>query len=234
MSGTITFFNPTDLAGILDASWEVQGSTPTTASERAATPKSTGDEATSKIYNPKTSYSVEAECPDEAELVLPIVGTVSATGWHLDGFSLALSATGWPRITLTIHKHAGAATHAAGGCRTYTPTLTITGGFGIDRTGLGFALAVGDTAIGFQSVGYSVECTHEDVTGDGGEWLAGENRDGVEKFNMTLTGSGATVTAPTDATHAWDLLSKAVPTSNTSADSESFEYEHHIELDAEA
>lgn len=235
MAGAITFFNPSDLSGLLDTSWEVQGDSHTPSSDRASSLKSTGDEAVSKLYNAKIAYSVDAECHAETgDLVLPAPGTVSATGFHLDGFTLAPQPTGWPKITLNIHKHNAGSSHVAASCRIYTPTLTIAAGYGINRAGLGFALGVGDTAIGIQSVSYSVEVTHEDVPGDEGDWLAGENRDGVEKFSLTTTGKGATITAPTDATHAWDKLSQPAPRSNTSADSETFEYEHHIEFTAPA
>ena len=235
MAGSITFFTPVELTGLLDATWQVQSVTPTPSSTRSNGLKSTGDQSVSTLSNKIINYTGDAECPElTGDLVLPAVGTVTAGGVHLDSITLTIAPNALPKLSFTAHKHDNGATHAAASCRTYTPTIEFAAGFGIDRAGIGFTLAEGDTAIGLSAVEYSLAVTHEDVTGDEGNWLAGENRNGVEKFKLTTTGVGATVTAPTDETHAWDKIRGSTPTSNQSADSESFEYEHAVELDAEA
>lgn len=234
MPAAVTFYDPIDTTGILDTMWEIQTAVPSPSSTRAAGPKSTGDEAKSHLHNAKITYVVTAICYlAEGELVLPSVGTVSVGGIHVDSVNLKPDPNGWPVLTLNCHKHNGGSSHAAGSCRLYTPSITFNAGFGVDRAGIGFTLAAGDTAIGIASVEYNLTCTHDDTTGDLGDWLAGENRDGVETFKLTTTGSGATVTPPVDAVHPWDKTGGSTPMSSTSADSETFDYEHHISFSEE-
>ncbi len=230
MAAAITFFNPADATGILDDSWEIQSFSPSTTSERKQGLLATGDEAASQLHNKTLTATIEAECFDASgTLALPAVGTVSETGgFHLDSWSVTLSATGWPRISAQVHKHDDGASHTEGSCRTFTPTVDLTAGFGITRAGIGATLGVGDTAVGIETVTYSMECVHEDVPGDKGNWLAGENRDGSEKLTLTTTGKGATVTAPAVT---WDKVTQGEGETNTSADSETFEFEHHVIAD---
>ena len=227
MPAAVTFYSPIDTTGILDAMWEVQSATPSASAARAAGPKSTGDEATSHLHDAKISYVVNAICyATTGDLALPIVGTIDS-GIHVDSINVKPDPNGWPALTMNCHKHNNGTSHTA--CRQYAPTITFAAGFGVNRAGIGFTLAEGDSAIGISDVDYNLSCKHDDTTGDAGNWLAADNRDGVETFKLTTTGQGATVTPPTDEDHAWDKINGSTPKNATSSDSETFEYEHHIE-----
>lgn len=228
MAGTVGFFNPSEQLG-LDASWELQSEAPSSTSQRASGLGSDGDEAASKLYDPKTAITCKFKCfSASGDLTVPPAGTVTAGGFHIDSWTVTYSPTDWPSISVTAHKHTGTTgTHGVGDCRTYTPSVDLPAGWGISRTVAGWALAEGDTAIGIASAEYSISVTHQDELGEAGEWLAGENRDGAETFKLGLTGAGATVTAPA----GWDKLEDGTAKSNQAADTQSLSWEHHVAFD---
>lgn len=225
MAGEVGFFNPVDPFALAD--WNIQNNSPTRSQERAQALKSDGDECASKTYGAKEEQTATYKgCRITGMLALPAVGTVSADGWHLDSWTLTMSNTDWPELSITMHKHGNGKSHTPASCRLYRPTLQLSvGGMGILRTGLGeFSISAEDMAVGITSVTYGLSVTHVDEAGDDGNWLAGENRDGVETFSITITGVGATITAPS----GWDEMTHGRTADNTAADTETYEYEHHV------
>lgn len=229
MAAEIKFFYPDDPLSL--AGWELQSNTPNSSRERSQGLKNSGDEKRGVTYNTKSTFTlVYKNFEASGDLALPKVGSV-VNGHHIDSISLALKNTSDPELSVTTHKHEDGENHAAGSCREYTPSITFKAGWGIQRDGIGFTLAAEDVAVGIQSVDYGLSVTHLDELGDQGVWLAGENRDGVETFSLALLGTGATITMPTDAEHPWGLVSQSGGETNEAADTETFEFEHHIEFD---
>lgn len=227
MPPVVSFFNPADLLSL--ATWEVQSDTVATPAERLQGLDATGDEAASALVNKRINTTLVLKCFETSgNLALPVPGTVTSTGHHVDSIALRLSPNDWPTLTVVLHKHDNGATHAEGSCRTYTPTLTIAAGRGIPRAGTGFTLGAADTAVGLASFDYSVSVTHQDEVGDTGNWLAGENRDGMETVQIGLTGKGASITAPA----GWDKVDGGDARGNTAAETETASYEHHVAADA--
>ena len=221
----VEFFNPadeTDLAGLF-SDGTIQNVNISEASERVQALDDDGDELCSKLHGKKKSGTVTFKCvscggSSASAVTLPDVGSI-VSGWHIDQISVRLSNADFPEVTLTVHKHTGGSrgSHTTS-CRTYTPSLTITNAFGATAPGC----TVPDT-IGVTSVEYTISCTHQDENGGDGEWLAAENRDGVETLTVNTVGYGS-VTGPT----GWDLKSDGDTKGNQAAESGTWSFEHHI------
>lgn len=222
MESRVGFFNPVDALGLANG-WVIQSDGVKTSQQRAQGLKADGDEAAKKLYDKKGTVSLTYEnFTPEGELVLPSVGEIK-NGYHIDSLNLSPQVTGWPVLTIEAHKHLGGATHADASCRIYKPSLTFEAGWGIERGFGGFDLAIGDTAIGVKTTSYSLTCTHVDELHQG-VWIAGENRDGVEKFDIAFTGVGATITPPA----SWDRIDDGTDRTNQASDSDTASYEHHV------
>ena len=236
MSGfqaTVSFFNPSTTLESVFQGGTLQSFNPTKTWERAQGLKKDGDEAASKTHGAREAGSAVFKFfATTGTITLPAPGTVTTDGWHIDSFVCRLSNSDWPEVTLQVHKHAGSrGSHLQGSCRTYTPSLSITAGFGIamdggDIAGTGFTLSPADT-IGVTAVEYSMGVTHQDENGSDGDWLAGENRDGAETLSITTVGKGE-VTEPS----GWDRTNNGQTDSNTAADTETWEFVHHVQKDA--
>lgn len=243
MSGKVGFYNPDEawLSALDLTDWEMQDDTINESSERIQGIGADGDEIASDLVNATETVTLTMKCFLTAgTLPLPNIGTVTASGHHLDSISLTLNPTDWPTLRVMLHKHANGSSHKplndGGDVRTYKPSLSIKAGRGIPRavTGAassdylgGFALGASDTALGISEVTYDVTCTHLDETGEDGNWLAGQNRDGVETFTINLTGTGATITPAS----GWDKINKDDSRGNTAADTQAASYEKHLAFD---
>ncbi len=226
---TVGFFNPSDIVGL--EGWEVQSDNETMAQDRAQGLDKHGDEEKSQLHNKRITRQIVLKCfATTGNLSLPKGGLVLESGDHLDGWALAKVPTDWPTLTLNLHKHDNGTSHEEGSCRTYTPSLTVAAGFGVERTPGGFALGIGDTAIGMAGFTYSLQVTHQDELDGVGNWLAGENRDGAESVEIQLTGKGATITPIA----GWDKPGAGDARSNTAAETDSASYVHHLKFDAPA
>jgi hypothetical protein len=153
-------------------------------------------------------------------------------GYHIDSVALAYSPTDWPTLTVNAHKHDNGATHAADSCRTYTSALTFTAGFGVPssvKEGTTSIFSLSAAGIGMRSLSFSLACTHVDEQGSAGNWLAGENHDGVETLDAEFTG----VPASGDLTiHAdWTMTSDGETSGNTAVDSRTVSLTRHIAKD---
>lgn len=222
MTAKITYFAPEDPLSL--AGWEVQSNQPSASSDRASQLGSDGDECGYDLYNNTISKTLEyGSCASSGQLILPDAGETK-NGEMIDGFTLSFSNTDKPKLSVNTHKHSPT-THTDGSTRKYKPSITFDAGFGIPREGMGFTLDVGDIGVGIQSVEYSLNVTHVDDQGDLGDWIAGDNHDGVETFSITIVGSGATITPPGEG---WGLISQSGGANNEGADTETFEYERHV------
>lgn len=231
---TVSFFAPSTTLENVVSGGTLQSFNPSKSWERAQGLDKDGDEAASKTHGARSAgAAVFKFFAASGSISLPAPGTVTTDGWHIDSFSLRLSNADWPELTLQVHKHEGTrGSHNVGSCRTYTPTLTVTAGFGIVMNsgaiaGTGFTLSPADT-IGVTSLEYGMSVTHLDENGSDGDWLAGENRDGVETLTIQTVGKGA-VTAPS----GWDQTSDNKTDSNQAADTESWEFVHHVQKDGD-
>lgn len=241
MATTPTFFSPTDAIDIntllglgeTDPKWVIQTAGPSTQKDRASGLGADGDEVAKEEYNKRKSVSLTYKCfSATGNLSLPSVGTISG-GYHIDSVALAYSPTDWPTLTVTAHKHDDGATHAADSCRTYTTDLVFPAQFGVpssisDGTAtVMFAMSV--AGIGMRSLSFSLACTHVDEQGSAGNWLAGENHDGVETLDAEFTG----VPASGDLTiHAdWTMTSDGETSGNTAVDSRTVSLTRHIAKD---
>lgn len=229
----VGFFNPTtnDLpAWVSDGAWCAQTEENSRSVERAQALCETGNEVASDLYGGKTSRTLSLKCTRATgNLLLPTVGEVFDTGsggkgWHVDSFSLELSPTDWPTLSLQLHAHDGKA-HSP--CRVFTPSLTLPAGRGIPRAVGGFGL--NDLGVGFASFSYECTTNHVDTQDGDGEFLAADNYDGSETVSLGTTGVG-TVTAPS----GWDETESSVSRGNTTNDSTSHSYVKHVPMTAPA
>jgi hypothetical protein len=227
------FFTPTDVLS-LGGSFIAQSDTPVTTKKRAQGLKANGDEGISVTYGTDTKRTIVYEYQAASGFItLPKVGDVIATV-HIDSVEVEYSPTSWPKITISGHNH-GENAHTAE--NEFTATVKLPAQFGIPRAlidtatptaGDIFKLGTDDSGIGIKSMKYSLACTHLDEDDEAGDHLAGENRDGVEKLDIGLTGIPASVT--TAAT--WAKLSDGTAKGNTAADTQTISLEHHISRDA--
>lgn len=248
MPGTpVKFFTPIDPLAINTllsltgaAQWIIQTGAPNKSKDRAVGLAANGDENAWKAHNLKNTDTLVYECHAlSGSLALPIVGTVTATTlWHIDSVKVDYNSTGWPKMTVVVHKHGtGTATHAAASCNKFTPAIVLPACFGVpaelvDKTPetpvTMFELTV--ASIGMKSLSYGLSCTHVDETGPAGDWLAGENRDGAETLDVEMTGS------PTDAEITVDAsfhdATDGGANGNTSSDNRKLSLIRHIARDA--
>jgi hypothetical protein len=205
----------------------IQTVRPSAQKDRSAGPKADGDEGGYKEHNNRTALTCTYKCYAVAgDLALPKVGLVTGD-YHIDSVRVDLSAD-WPTLTVTAHKH-GTASHAEGGCRLYTPSVTIAAGWGVPLQ-IGGAYIMSDASLGSKSASYQLAVTHVDELDiSTGEWKAGENRDGVETVEAEFLGQPSdenlTVTA------GWTLGSSETPDSNTASSARSISLEHHLAKD---
>lgn len=236
--GTVAFFAPS--SGItVDDSWEFQdGGAVQNQRERASELGSDGDEITSAMHGGKATTSfIFVHKGTGTNLVFPKVGLVTG-GWHIDSISVRWSRDQIaPKMTVSCHKHTAGATHAADGCRTYTPSLAsiakqafgcpsaFTGGTGKNA----FSIASG-AVVDLRDATYEVSVKHIDEPNATGGNLAGDNYDAVETLSVNLTGEATA----DDYTSDWDRTDDACTPSNTGATASSFTFEHHLAHDTKS
>lgn len=225
----INFFNPGVPTGILDAMWEIQTANPSTASERAAALGTDGDEAASLLYGERETLAINAKATAAAgtALVLPKVGQV-VEGYHIDSATLNYSATDWPTLDISCHKHALGKSHDSAH-RTYSIpesiAATLTGGIGVPAGAAG--LSMGSLAGGLTSLSIALTATHVEAPYVNNPPVipASDNHDGV----LTITAEVIGDTAPTVAAGmTYDKTEQAKTAGNTSNDSTSITYIKHL------
>ena len=235
-SSKIAFFAPdkTILGDLTD--WELQtGGNPELSRDRAQALKSDGDELASAQHNAKIQYSLTYKpkrYTGSDGLALPVPGSV-LNGSHVDSVTVAYSQEDYPVLTVAAHRHAAIdgtpETHEA--CRIYTPAVTLPPrAIGIPSTlkdsdgKTVFSLPAG---VGISSLTYSLTVTHNDVPDGDGNHLAGENRDGVEKLDVSFTGEVYVADLSIDS--AWSLPdSWSMSQSNQDATTTSLSIQRHI------
>lgn len=221
------FFNPTSPLGTLPG-WEIQTENPANQWQRAQALKANGDELNKRLYDGKTSVTAEyVASADNA--ALPKVGAVLG-GYHVDQIQVRFTNNDFVRMTVTGHKHlgTGVTSHAANSCRTYTGTLTaITSAFGCPAVPVGFDEDTFPTGAGVRSATYTVTCQHVDEPGRLGDFLAGNNHDGIETMEIELCEAG-TVTADS----GWDLMTIGPSRGMDAAQSLTASVEHHLQCDS--
>lgn len=223
----VNFFNPTisDLpAWVNDGEWLAQTEELGTNRERAQALGATGNEAASDLYGEKKTRTLTMKCcKATGNLTLPAIGSLidaSGKAWHIDSFTLEKSPTDWPTLTLQLHAHSNKA-HTP--CRTFIPSLVIPAGRGIAQKIDGFEIK--DLGIAFASFSYQCQTNHLDVADGMGEFLAADNYDGNEQVSLSTTGVG-----PVIVPEGWDETDSSESRANTSSDSTSHTYVHHVAM----
>jgi hypothetical protein len=247
MASNVTFFTPTDtlaintLLSLTNAyQWLIQSNTPNKTNARASGLKANGDEGAWKSHNAVDRRTLVYECHAlTLSLTVPVVGTVTATGYHIDSVKLAYNAAGWPQLTVVIHKHAGAASHTASSCNTFATKLVFPAQFGIpteltDNTYdagppevaavVEFELEV--ATIGIRSLEWNLSATHVDELNGEGEWLAGDTRDGVETLDVEFTGQPDDSDLTIDA--SWHTGTDDTPAGNTAVNTRKLQLTRHV------
>lgn len=213
------FFAPTGTLG--GGGWIIQNDSPGKTSQRASGLTATGDEAAKALYDVRETLTENYKLFSGTG-TLPVLGTVIADAlWHIDSVRVALSATDWPTLTVTAHKHTDGVGHAD--MKTYTASITDpTGAWGMPEAP--FGITVGTlTTVGVSSAEYNFSVTHVDELAGDGKQLGGQNRDGVETLSVTYVGT-TTPTGPTD----WDEMETGTNASNEAASGGSAAWEHHV------
>ena len=247
MASKVTFFTPGDpldintLLGLEgSAQWIHQTNNPSKSADRAQGLAANGDEAAWKSHNAKTAGQVVYECfAASGFLTLPGVGII-AGGFHGDNVKLDYNTVGWPRLTVAVHKHDGASSHddAEGGpiCNTFATSLKWPAGFGVPAVITDLAtpavkqFEMKAAAVGMKTLGYTLSCTHVDETGGTGDWLAGDNRDGVEQIDAEMTGVPEDTDLVIDA--SWHRATDGSPEGNTAANARKVSISRHVEREA--
>lgn len=220
------FFSPAGILLPAGSGWTIQNNTPATSNQRSSGIGATGDEVANQLYDGRETL-VETYKLFAGTGTLPILGTVVDTSlWHIDSFSLTLSATDWPVLTINAHKHKGGVGHTD--MRTYTPSITApTAAWGIPEAPLG--ITVGTlTTVGVSSVEYNFSVTHVDELAGDGKQIGAQNRDGVETLSCSYVGT----TTPTPPTADWDAMETGTSASNEAATGGNAAWEHHVTADA--
>jgi len=206
MASATGFFAPTDILALNTLltltgtdQWLIQSNNPTTSQDIVKGLNGTGDVSASQAINKTVRRTLVYECQKASGvLTLPKVGYVTSLGWHIDSLKVDYSV-GWPKLTVTVHKHDGATgSHTTGDCRTYTTTLALPAGFGIPEkiddlttptavTKFELAAEVLDV-VSLRSLSYGISATHLDEPGKTGDWHKGENRAGIETLDVEFIG----------------------------------------------
>lgn len=242
MASTVSFFAPADPLNINtllsltgDAMWIQQTNAPAKSADRAQGLKANGDEAAWRAHNVKGSGSVVYKCfLASGFLTLPKAGIVANTN-HIDSVKLGYDPVGWPTLTVAYHKHLGATTHLATGdkvCNSFATTLAFPACFSIPAVLKDLTTPTAVTqfeitsaAVGMKSLEYTLSCTHQDENA-GGDWLAGDNRDGVEQIDAETTGVPDDADVDVDAT--WHNATDSQSEGNTTANSRKLSYSRHV------
>jgi hypothetical protein len=241
MSSNVTFFTPTDtlaintLLSLTNAyQWLIQSNTPNKTNARASGLKANGDEGAWKSHNAVDRRTLVYECHAlTLSLTVPVVGTVTATGYHIDSVKLAYNAAGWPQLTVVIHKHAGAASHTASSCNTFATKIVFPAQFGspselVDTTPVTpvteFELEV--ATIGIRSLEWNLSATHVDELDGVGEWMAGDTRDAVETLDVEFTGQPDDSDLTIDA--SWHNGTDDAPEGNTAVNTRKLQLTRHV------
>lgn len=242
----VTFFNPAAPEGLLDDMWGVQSSNPSVSHERAQALKTDGDEGASALYGERETRTISAKCMEadaDTPLVIPKVGTIlqegdagSAKFWHIDSVTLTFSATDWPTLEVTIHRHGEGTSHAITGSkgnhRTYSIpaniAATLKGGMGVPSGVAGLSFT--DLSVGFSQVQLALTANHVEApyVGDPPRIPASDNHDGT----LTITADAVGRAEPTVAQgFKYDHTEASSNTSNSSNDDTSHTYIMHLAHD---
>ena len=248
MASSTTFFAPVDTLALNTLltltgtdQWLIQSNNPTRSNDITKGLNGTGDVSATKAHNAAERRTLVYECQKSSGvLTIPKAGLVTSAGWHIDSVKIDY-AVGWPKLTVTCHKHTGATgTHAADSCRTYTCSLALPAGFGIPESISDlttptavkkFELAAAALAdVSLHSLSYGLAVTHLDETGKGGDWHAGENRAGLESLDVEFIGipDDEDLTIGTD----WHTPSDGENDTNQSATNRRLSIQHDLQKDA--
>lgn len=231
----VTFFDPVAISGLgIGTNWVLQSGSPSTSRNRAQGLKTNGDEAASQLYGGQTSQTLEfknfqssGDTGDSGNAI-PSAGKC-ASGWHVDSVSVSYSPTDWPTLSVQVHKHddceTGVTSHASQ-ANTYTASLELPMGFGVPSD-IKTIVGISDSTIGLSAFSYEMSVTHQDEVGGSGNYLASEDRDGSESASVSTVG----VPSADPDIDGWDMLSDSTNASNTTADTATYSFEHHVQRD---
>jgi hypothetical protein len=216
------FFAPTGL--LAGGGWIIQNNAPGKGSQRASGIGASGDEAAKALYDVRETLT-ETYKLFSGDGTLPALGTVVSL-WHIDSVRVSLSATDWPTMTVTAHKHTDGVGHAD--MKTYTASITApAAAWGVPAAPFGITVGTLNT-VGVSSAEYNFSVTHVDELA-AGKQIGAQNRDAVEKLSVTYVGT----TTPTGP-DGWDEMETGTNASNEAASGGSASWEHHVAADAGA
>lgn len=238
------YFQPSDILGLNAALalsgnnvWDVQTDSKTKQSDRAAAPKSNGDEKCWHPHNTRENHTLTYECEQESGyLAVPNVGAV-LNGYHVDSVKVSWSNASWPTLDITCHKHTdGTGSHVDGAMNQFKADVRLPAGFGCpvmldDFTIPDAAVQVSlDESKGdaIASVTFELGCTHTDDTGSVGNWKSGENRDGVETITFNFLGQ-PDVDALAVNENAWHLGSGTASDTNQAGNTAAITLTRHVD-----
>lgn len=247
MASATTYFAPVDVLALntllsltLTARWLIQSNNRTGSKDRSKGLNGDGDVSAGKDHNTRDSRTLVYECQAESgTLALPKAGYITSAGWHIDSVKVDWSNAGWPKLTVTCHKHTGATNHATGDCRTYTCSLALPAQFGVPSSVSDLTaptavvkFALGSTDVAMRGLSYGLSVTHVDEPDGEGNWHSGENRAGLEALDAQFLGTvdAADLTVGAD----WHQPSDGDADSNQAAGTSSLSIQHDLAKDAEA
>lgn len=230
----VNFFNPTAPEGIVGAQWDIQSSNPSTSRERVASLGEDGDETASQLYGERTTLSISATCnatADESLEGIPSIGDI-VDDYHVDNLTLTFSATDFPKLDISAHKHKDGSSHESTHRKYSLPQAiraTLKGGVGVP---IGIAgLTLSELSDGFSQVTIALEANHIEApyVGTPPAIPASDNHDGTLTVTADVVGDAfPNVAEGVD----YDVTSSSITSGNTSNDSSNITFIKHLAHDA--
>lgn len=228
----VTFFSPEcpqAIETMVGSNWEFQNQNPEQRSKDYINELGRdGDEILSRLVNGKTATGWQFVFKADTGTLVTASIKVGAVvgGYHIDSVEISGANTQiHPKMTIIGHAHDGVQ-NGHNTCRTYKPTVSISGcAFGVPSN-LG-AVSLKQTAeVDFRSFTYRLSVTHIDEQArDGGE-LKGDNHDGVETMSVEFTGDATS--SDYEITNGWSVPTSQKTPSNTGVTTSSLELVKHI------
>lgn len=224
----VSFFTPTDPLSFTGAT--IQSYNNGISNTRAQGLGDDGDELAYEIYDKQASQTaVYKVFSGTASLASIAPGTVIGTN-HIDSVSVRFSATDFPEITVTFHEHTechtGMTSHGTSIRKMSLSFTSVSGAFGVPSSiPAPITVASGSAIVGAT---YSATIVHVDELDGNGKWLAADDRDGSETWQVDVTGTATVATS----TSGWVCTNNATNNSNTTAETTSFSFEKHTTTSA--
>lgn len=198
------FFDPSPLLG---GPGNIQNAT--SASQRTLSHVSKPDGSASPCGSVSSGAKLgrtETYAVQEADglFSVPAVGSISATGYHIDSVQVLWSSGDWPVVTISGHTHDGPSHPPVS--RSWSPSIPMPCGWGA------VPAYAGEGAV---SVTYQLSCTHVEALDEHGNVFASDDIGAIETVEagtqdgpLSSPGEGWTEESPTESAdlssaHEW-------------------------------